>query len=810
MKRFFLIGFLLLCGQFLDARSFPLRYSGELLNEVLERVAREYNIQLSYNSSIISNYRVSVNTTCHSERELLEVLLTNLPFKIKKVGEVFVITSLVDEQQQAEKAKHKLNTAFYGVVCDAITAEPLVGALINTNGSNTYTNTNGGFVLDNDQVKDTVVSHITFLGYSPTRVTLIRGVNNSVLLSPSYIPLREIMINAKVEDKYIYTPEQPDVLKVNRALGMFLPGTGNNSIYTLLSLLPGIKAAGEPSYISIRGSKDGESAIFFDGFRIFDISSTDLRIGVINPDMISSIDLYKGAPPVKYSNYTGGVAVIKPVSSKSFSLKNSLTNLMVSNFISIPIGDKSIVYASYRQSYSDLFAGENVNQTGNGNSAINNFILTPDYSFKEANLRYKYTSNDGFRLLISAFLSDDNFAYSLDNERLSLNANDKADQKAAALHLSKDMAIGSISLSGAFSSRDMEGENVKRVRGTLQKYRIENRIDESTAGAELNFNRLKDIDIIIGADIKLLGTKTEGLSKRESVPNIYSSIKYRYNWLDLQLGYSHQIYRGESYSRPSGYLSITPVQNFKISLSYNKTYQYSSIVPIVNDDKNSWFIWSLAGDDFPVKQSSVITSAINFSLIGVEGDLSIFRKRDEGAVQYTRVRNSLVLSEVVSSINGVEISLRKSIKGSNIFLGAGYYHTSVEKILNNKIDDYHPLEIKGGGVINLSPFYISFDYIFGEGDVVNLADGRGEDLTQRVYRRMDLSANYRFKIKHLSGGVGVSLLNVLDNDNYKYADIIPATGQGSAGQGAGNQSSVDNIFVKSLPFTPSFHLNIEF
>ena len=75
---------------------------------------------------------------------------------------------------------------------------------------------------------------------------------------------------------------------------------------------------------------------------------------------------------------------------------------------------------------------------------------------------------------------------------------------------------------------------------------------------------------------------------------------------------------------------------------------------------------------------------------------------------------------------------------------------------------------------------------------------------------MDLSANYRFKIKHLSGGVGVSLLNVLDNDNYKYADIIPATGQGSAGQGAGSQSSVDNIFVKSLPFTPSFHLNIEF
>jgi hypothetical protein len=87
-----------------------------------------------------------------------------------------------------------------------------------------------------------------------------------------------------------------DVLRVTR----FLPGTAANAM---------------SARSHVRGGRDDELAVFFDGvplFEPFHYKDVQSLLGMLDPESISSLDFFSGVFPVRYGNRLSGVLDIQP------------------------------------------------------------------------------------------------------------------------------------------------------------------------------------------------------------------------------------------------------------------------------------------------------------------------------------------------------------------------------------------------------------------------------------------------------------------------------------------------------------------
>jgi hypothetical protein len=109
-------------------------------------------------------------------------------------------------------------------------------------------------------------------------------------------------------------------------------------------------------------------------------------------------------------------------------------------------------------------------------------------------------------------------------------------------------------------------------------------------------------------------------------------------------------------------------------------------------------------------------------------------------------------------------------------------------------------EIKFGGIINLSPFFISANYVYGSGFLQNSGILSNSD-SRYPYKRMDIACIYRFSVIKMKMEAGFSILNVFNYENIKFTNItqIPTEGE-----------STLSIYSEAVPFTPAIFMNITF
>ena len=107
-------------------------------------------------------------------------------------------------------------------------------------------------------------------------------------------------------------------------------------------------------------------------------------------------------------------------------------------------------------------------------------------------------------------------------------------------------------------------------------------------------------------------------------------------------------------------------------------------------------------------------------------------------------------------------------------------------------------EVKLAALVNLDPFYISADYVFGSGFPASPAilNGQEDDLT---YSRLDAAFIYKFLDRRLKGEIGLSVLNVLNTQNIKYANFERISA---------NQTNSINIYSEAIPITPALYLKL--
>lgn len=205
-----------------------------------------------------------------------------------------------------------------GYIVDLKTDEPLIGASVKLNGTNTGAVTDvNGFYQISDIVTKTYNVTASYVGYDQLTKynVVVRSTGNPILnfeLSETSESLEEVVIVANPFQKLSETPLSIQRLSAEEIATY--PG-GNNDIAKVVQSLPGVSGSvgGFRNDVIIRGGAPNENVYYLDGVEIPNINHFSTQgsaggpVGLLNVSFIDEVTLSTSAFGAKYDNVLSGV-----------------------------------------------------------------------------------------------------------------------------------------------------------------------------------------------------------------------------------------------------------------------------------------------------------------------------------------------------------------------------------------------------------------------------------------------------------------------------------------------------------------------
>ena len=258
------------------------------------------------------------------------------------------------------------------------------------------------------------------------------------------------------------------------------------------------------------------------------------------------------------------------------------------------------------------------------------------------------------------------------------------------------------------------------------------------------------------------------------------------------------------YAEPRISVSVQANDHWKFNAAWGLYNQFITKSSVVDELGNYRYLWTICNnEDIPVVRASHFVLGTSYMKKGWTVSIEPFYKKINGITRYffseVHQWEGVLVGE--SRVYGIDFFLQKDLKNHSAWVS--YSLGRVEERwpdLPNK--DYRRApqdqthEIKLALLLNFDPFYFSTNYVYGSGfpRAPYNPNGTDEDLT---YSRWDASFIYKFLNRKVVGEVGLSILNILNTKNIKYANFerIPA-----------NQTHTINIYAEAIPFTPALYL----
>jgi hypothetical protein len=820
LKKLLFLLFFILVSSLIKAGDVVLRYNAVAVNIILSDLSSRYGAYLSFNESDLSEYKVSIDGTYSSVDKAIAALLNNLPFSVKKIEDIIVITPFKSNSSISVKDVNTEKKYLKGVVMSSGSGERLPYAYLAFQNRGFYSDRDGGFTLilpdniDFSSGNRSLDVTVSYLGYNTITANLKLLENNRIYLNPAFSFLDTVTVKAYLNSKAMQTGNIAGLVRVNYNIARFLPGNGDNSVFNFLRMMPGVRSSGEPSFLSVWGSTNGESVIKIDGFRLFSMNNFNEQISSINPFIVKEIVLNKGGYDASKGDATGAIVDIIGVDGNSFkpTFKANINNLTMNLFTSVPFAKRSVVMASYRQTYYNLYDIDKLNPYVNDPKnlapiSINDIYIKPDYNFKDLNIRFNSLLSKNVNLTGSLYYAKDDFNYTLDYGDNTYDANESNNQYGLSFKLDKEWGgiYGKTSFTGYYSSNLLEAESVKRYKSqNLISVFTDNLIGEGGVDISHNFNTGKYGKLDVGISYKRIFDSYNGARSDFGKTSAFINDNFVIANLNVNLGLRFDTYMGKSYFQPRFQAAYTINENFKITASTGLYNQFINKVPYIDQSNNYSYIWKVADINIvPVISSFHGVVGASYSkrgwLITTEG----YIKKSSDILRFGRYRGSASIVNTSIDVMGVDILIDKEIRSSNIFVSATLSDIKERpQSINFPERVYSPFEIKSGAVIGLYPFYISSTFIFGSGYINPYKNAFGDNPVTNDYNRFDISLNYRFIYNNFSLEAGVSILNLFNSSNYKYVDVLPFS--------SGGQSGVLNIYSQAIPFTPIASVQIFF
>src|SRR4030043_496192 len=322
----------------------------EPLNKILISLRDNWGVMTSFDDQQLSTYKLTINKNFSSPAQAFDYMFMDLPLQYAVINGVYVIYPIHIPVKPG-------NYMISGRITDKPIHETLPFSNIIINNTGLISDLKGDFSFTSSTDSIFYVK-ISYLGYYILDTIVGRGLNYNFRLTPSVINMKEVIILGSNVARSIQTGISPGTSRLNHKVAYYLPGYGDNSIFNLLRLQPGILAAGEQSAdLIIWGSYEGQSQYIFDGFTLYGMKNFNDNISAVNPYMAKDIKVLKGGYGAEYGERVGGIVDITGVdgSRLATSAQFCINNMTVNGMVSVPFQKKSALLMAYRQTYYNLY-----------------------------------------------------------------------------------------------------------------------------------------------------------------------------------------------------------------------------------------------------------------------------------------------------------------------------------------------------------------------------------------------------------------------------------------------------------------------
>lgn len=808
-------------------------FKNEPLNRVLTWVRDNYGIELSFDDRALSKHIVSVNRSFSSYEELLSFLIKDTGFKFEKSGTTFLIYPFRKDESENTERKYIIT----GRVIDRNTSEALPFSHISINKEWTVTDFKGNFSFSSET--DSLFElKVSYLGYYILDTILYYGVNRIIKLEPSNIELKEIIIKYNQVEKSIQTGTSPGVLRVNHQISSYLPGNGDNSVFNLLRLQPGILAAGEQSSdMIIWGSYEGQSQVRFDGFTIFGLRNYNDNISSVNPYIAKDIKVMKGGFGPEYGERVGGIVDITGIDGNRNNpdLKLSINNMTVNGLASMPLFNKASVVIGFRHTYYDLYNSTNLsifstksrNPRSGGNADVN---VYPDYLFRDLNFKVSGTGDNGDNYFLSVYTGADNFSYSVEDDQMNQYLYNEVDEKnlqqGASLFYGKKWEKGGVTnLTLSYSYLENQSSEIRQlVRGQNDRVifnmdrDIDSDITEFTGSIDNIMRAGKNHKVEFGAGIirdqiqHSEDTFSIGYISMDNsilIPNGYFNGNYTLNKnltfrTGLRFDYPADLKKLYLQPRISATLRIS--DEMKINSAWGIYNQFITRSSVIDDNGNYKYLWVVCdNEEIPVLQARHYVAGASWSHNDFLVSLEAYYKKTDGITRYVESLTERTIYQGDSRSRGIDLFVKKDYNGHSAWVSYSLSKTE-EYFPYFLTDEYQRAlhdqrhEVKLAGILNLKPAYISANYVYGSGfpDPATLYTEQSDDY---VYSRFDMALVFKFSRNRYNLDAGLSLLNVFNTENIKYSNFVRIPSE---------ETETIDLHAEAVPRTLTLFMNLSF
>ncbi|MDR2917250.1 MAG: TonB-dependent receptor [Tannerella sp.] len=779
----------------------------------LNTVLNTLDVEISFDDKALSNYKVSVSKTFNTPEEAIRFLLKDKPFKVEKVGSVYVISPAPPEEKIVIRKTYTIS----GELTDKSTGELLPYAYIRTNKGIISTNEAGYFSIVKE-TKDPMQIHAQYMGFE-TLDTLLNVGNHKLYLNPATISLDEVVIAPSSSTMLMQSGRTSGEMRINHQIARYMPGSADNSVFNLLRMMPGVRASGEPSEdLIVWGSNWGESRLVYDGFTIFGMKSFNDQIGSVNPYLAKDLRLLKGGYDVSQGNRIGAVTEItgNEGNFKKPSIKANVSNYTANIYASVPIKQSSALSVAYRQTFYNLYnnesivdnSNENDHGNGNNNQASPDIYIEPEYDFRDLNLKYAGRASENDNYYISLYGADDHFKFSVKQQEYKVAATEKNKQYGAAANYNRVWNNSNNSkFLFSYSRFSAAIDNVSGITETqstpLDVFQIKNTVQEFSLKLEHNFDIGRWNKVQIGGEWQHYTTSFNNTETSINNPSLHITDNISLGKLSLNAGLRADLIPDDKiYLQPRLSARYAFSDELTATASFGLYSQFLTRVPYQYRSGSYQMIWNLT--------DSTSLSSTQF-LAGLAYSKNGWLVNGEGYVK--KNRNQLYyIDNTIYALNntnvGVDIFAKKEWRGQTAFASYSLVNSS------NPQEESTGQEIKVGAICSLKSFCLSATYVYGTGFPYLSTGGHGHgqgneegqhgnshkhsDVSSEPYSRLDLSLIYKMKLKKFRLQTGASVLNAFDTNNVKYSYRLS------------DQNNVFNIYTKATPFTPVVFFEIIF
>ena len=800
------------------------------LNEILIELANTNNIQISFDDRALSRYKITLAETFDSPEAAIRKLTEGLPLEFTKNGNVFIIFP----PKKPEKAKSWIIT---GQVLEKGSREPLPYSHVIINGYGMASDLKGSFTFLSS-TDSTFAIKVSHLGYY-IQDTLVNGTADlHFMLAPSVTGLTEIEIKNSLVERSMLIGNQAGMMKLNHQIATFLPGFGDNSVFNLLRLQPGILAAGEQTNeLIIWGSYEGQSKVIFDGFTIYGLKNFNDNISSFNPLMAKDIEVFKAGYDSRYGERVGGIVNItgKIGTTLKPSFSVNINNMTINGMVEVPLSGHSSLIVALRHTYYELYNPGDVNSVIKRNSDIDttndvDVNIVPDYRFRDINIKYSTKFRDRNLFYISLYGGSDRFSYSIEepvkNVMITKETGERNTQSGGAIfygqawrngystnfslnysvmrsEFSDDLTVERIHSQQTDQVTNMDARNIIRE-NTLQ---VDNRfpIHHShvlEGGMVFKSNLIE----LVEDTFDIVQASIEGEARRLTL--FFQDNITLGKTVDLKTGFrlTQALNLKKLYLEPRISISVRAAESFKINAAWGIYDQFITKSSTLDDLGNYRYIWTVCdNENIPVLRSMHFVAGTSYNLNDFTVSLEGYYKNVTGLTRYIRnIANSIEgIYQGKGRSYGIDVMIKKDYKGLSAWVA--YSLSKTEELFEYfKKDEYRRApqdqrhEIKLAALVNLDPFYISSDYVFGSG-FPSSPSIFADDNDILTYNRLDVAFIYKFLDRKLKGEIGLSILNVLNAQNIKYANFERV---------ATNQTNSINIYSEAIPLTPALYFKL--